>query len=268
MRPKMKKKRRSKKYKLQQKKKRIIIACIIAFVILAVIAVFVVLSKPPLSYNKYSAFGIYMPAEYLIHGIDISRYQGSINWQMVKDVNIDSIKIGFAFMKATEGIESSDPLFKENWVKSKWAAIPRGAYHFFLADRDGALQAKNFIKNVQLQPGDLPPVVDVEKLSGVSKAQLVKELKEYIAIIEKHYGVKPIIYTYAFFYKENLQNEFNDYPLWIAHYELEDRRPQLDRDWQFWQHSEKGNVSGINVKVDMNVFYGDSLLFREMLIPD
>ncbi len=262
----MKKKRRSKKYQSKQKKKRIIIASIIAFVVIAVIVVFVILSKPPLSYNKYKAFGIYMPVEYAIHGIDISRYQGSINWQMVKEVHIDSIKIGFAFMKATEGIESSDPNFKENWVKSKHAGIPRGAYHFFLADRDGTLQAKNFITNVQLEPGDLPPVVDVEKLSGVPKAQLIKELKEYIAVIEGHYGVKPIIYTYAFFYKENLQNELSDYPLWIAHYELEDRRPQLDRDWQFWQHSEKGNVSGINVKVDMNVFYGDSLLFKEMLI--
>lgn len=262
-----KKRRKSKKYIAQQKKKRIIIASVIAFVIVAVITVFVILSKPPMSFKKYNAFGIYMPTEFLIHGIDVSRYQGYINWQMVKEMNVDSIKIGFAFMKATEGIESNDPEFKENWIKSERAGVTRGAYHFFLADRDGTLQAKNFIRTVQLKSGDLPPVVDVEKLGDIPKSQLIKELKEYIATVETHYGVKPIIYTYAFFYKENLQNEFNDYPLWIAHYELEDRRPSLDRDWQFWQHSEKGSVDGINVKVDMNVFYGDSLLFNDLLIP-
>ena len=244
-------------------------AWIITVCVAAALLIFLLVrsKKPHHVFKTYTGFGIPIPADFIIHGIDVSRYQGLINWEMVKEMNIDSIQIGFAFIKATEGLESKDPQFAENWREARRVGIPRGAYHFFLPDRDGTLQAKNFISQVpELLPGDLPPVVDIEKLNGTLPAIMRKELLEFITLTKAHYGVKPIIYTFSSFYKDYLQDVFPDNPLWIAHYKLQNKRPALNRDWQFWQHSETARVSGINVPVDMNVFYGDSLLFSELLL--
>src|SRR5690606_36306698 len=127
--------------------------------------------------------------------------------------------------------------------------------------------AENFIKRVNLDAGDLPPVLDVEQRNGVSKAQLKKEVKKWLDVVEQHYKVKPIIYTNVDFYKQNLGDEFDAYPLWVAHY-YERRQPRIKRDWVFWQHSDRGRVNGITQPVDFNVFYGDSLDFRALLLPD
>lgn len=217
------------------------------------------------SFVRYDAFGIDIPVEYEIHGIDVSKYQESVNWELVQDMNVGGIKIGFAFIKATEGILREDKLFDRNWKRVKEAGLPRGAYHFFLATKSGKLQARNFITSVKLEPGDLPPVLDVEQTYGVSSAQLRERLREWLDIVEAHYKVRPIIYTNVDFYKTHLKNEFDDYPLWVAHY-LQKRKPRINRDWHFWQHSETGRVNGIKSKVDFNVFNGDSLDFNNLLI--
>lgn len=219
-----------------------------------------------LRFVRYPEFGINIPSEYEIHGIDVSRYQQTISWEGVKDMQVRQIRIGFAFMKATEGISSVDPFFKRNWRKSKAAGITRGAYHFFIATKDGRTQAKNFIKKVELESGDLPPVLDVEQSFGVHPVQLRKEIKAWLDAAEEYYGVKPIIYTYVDFYEKNLQGYFEDYPLWIAHY-LQPNEPRISRPWSFWQHSESGRVNGILSKVDFNVFNGDSMAFRDLLLP-
>ena len=213
----------------------------------------------------YPAFGISIPEEYMIHGIDVSKYQQTISWESVKEMKVNNIQLGFAFIKATEGIENTDPQFKRNWKKSKQAGVIRGAYHFFLATKDGRAQAENFIEAVDLEKGDLPPVVDVEQTYGVSIAILKKELKEWLDVVEFNYGVKPIIYTNVDFYSRNLGNEFNGYPLWAAHYYQYDT-PRIERNWDFWQHSEEGRVNGILSKVDFNVFNGDSLQFKSILM--
>jgi len=141
----------------------------------------------------------------------------------------------------------------------------RGAYHFFLATKDGREQAENFISMVDLEEGDLPPVVDIEQTYGVNPAILKKELKEWLDVIEYYYKAKPIIYTSVAFYSRYLGKEFNGYPLWAAHYYQYDT-PRIDRNWDFWQHSEEGRVNGILSKVDFNVFNGDSLQFRSILM--
>jgi lysozyme len=84
-------------------------------------------------------------------------------------------------------------------------------------------------------------------------------------VVENYYGVKPIIYTNVAFYSRNLGKEFNQYPLWAAHY-LQYDTPRIDRSWDFWQHSEEGRVNGILSKVDFNVFNGDSIQFQNLLI--
>jgi lysozyme len=214
----------------------------------------------------YPEFGIVIPVEYGIHGIDVSRYQHLIAWEEVKDMKVDAIQLGFAFIKATEGLDDTDPQFRRNWKKTKSNGIIRGAYHFFIATKDGKMQAEHFIKRVDLETGDLPPVLDVEHRYGVSKQTLQREVKEWLETAEAYYGVKPIIYTNVDFYNQYLGDDFDAYPLWVAHY-YQPQQPRISREWVFWQHSDRGNVNGITSKVDFNVFYGDSLEFKSMLVP-
>src|SRR5688572_22629007 len=98
-----------------------------------------------LQFVRYEEFGIPIPAAYEIHGIDVSRYQQRISWESVKAMQVNEIKLSFAFIKATEGAGNVDPYFKRNWRKAKEAGIIRGAYHFFIASKDGTKQAQNFI---------------------------------------------------------------------------------------------------------------------------
>ena len=213
----------------------------------------------------YSDFGIRIPKDYSIHGIDVSRYQKNISWKEVKKMKSNNIKIGFAFMKATEGTDRIDRHYNENWVNVKQAGITRGAYHFFNAHSSGKTQAENFIQNVFLTSGDLPPVLDIENTDGVSTNELQINIKEWLTIIEQHYKVKPIIYTYADFYAANLSVGFDEYPLWVAHY-VNSNKPRINRNWHFWQHNETGRVNGINAPVDFNVFNGDSAAFKNLLM--
>jgi lysozyme len=216
-------------------------------------------------YTRYPEFGIAIPSGYVIHGIDVSRYQDIIAWEEVKAMIARDINLEFAFIKATEGISNTDAQFKRNWKKARESGLVRGAYHFFIASKDGRLQAENFIDKVKIEPGDLPPVLDVEQLNGTSYLQIRQEVKEWLAIVENHYHARPIIYTNVEFYSRVLGSEFDAYPLWVAHY-YEPEKPRIKRDWIFWQHSDEGRVNGITAKVDFNVFNGDSLAFRQFLV--
>ncbi len=213
---------------------------------------------------EYPEFGIDIPPDYSIHGIDVSHYQRVIDWRDVKDMKVENIKIGFAFIKATEGIGKVDPAFQRNWLQAEQRKIPRGAYHFFIAGKSGKAQAENFMEIVKLKKGDLPPVLDIEKTYGANEEAMVKEISEWLNKVEAHYGIKPIIYTNIYFYNRYLKS-FDEYPFWIAHY-LQPDKPRLKRKWIFWQHSERGRVNGIKSKVDFNVFSGDSSDFNELLL--
>jgi lysozyme len=127
------------------------------------------------------------------------------------------------------------------------------------------MQAENFIDKVDLEPGDLPPVLDIEQLNGTSATALKKEAKKWLEVVENYYKVKPIIYTNVDFYNRILGNEFDAYPLWVAHY-YQPGQPRINRGWVFWQHSQEGRVNGITSPVDFNVFNGDSLEFKDLLI--
>ena len=219
-----------------------------------------------LRFVKYPEFGIPIPTGYEIHGIDVSKYQQTIVWEAVRDMQVQNIRLGFAFIKATEGNGNVDAFFKRNWRKARSAGIVRGAYHFFIATKDGRKQAENFIDRVDLETGDLPPVLDVEQTYSVPVTQLRKEIKTWLDLVEFHYGLKPIIYTNVDFYEKYLKGFFDDYPLWVAHY-LQPDAPRISREWDFWQHSEQGRVNGILSRVDFNVFHGDSIEFRSLLVP-
>ncbi len=221
------------------------------------------LTKP--SHTRYAAFGVDVPPGYLIHGIDVSRYQRVIDWSDVKNMQVKGIKIGFAFIKATEGIGKIDPQFRRNWLKAKKEKISTGAYHFFNAEESGKAQAQNFIDIVKLEKGDLPPVLDIEQANRVNKAGLINEVKIWLDKVEQQYKMKPVIYINIDFYDNFLSDGFNDYPFWIANY-LQPQKPRLNREWMFWQHSESGHVNGISSAVDLNVFAGDSSDFNNLLL--
>lgn len=221
--------------------------------------------RKKIKFTRYPEFGIVIPESYSIHGIDVSKYQDMIAWEEVKAMKVKNIQLGFSFIKATEGIGNTDPWFKRNWKRAGDNEMIRGAYHFFIGSKDGRMQAENFIDKVDLKPGDLPPVLDIEQLNGSTAAAIKKEAKEWLDVVENYYNVKPIIYTNIDFYNRNLGTEFDAYPLWIAHY-YQSNQPRIKRDWVFWQHSEEGRVNGIASKVDFNVFNGDSLAFRNLLL--
>ena len=216
-------------------------------------------------YKNFTEFGIKLPTQFSVHGIDVSHHQGKINWEMASQMKDDNIGLTFVFIKATEGGTYVDKRFQENWVASKKNHFVRGAYHYFNPNQKGELQANHFIKHVQLEKGDLPPVIDVEELGEVSASRLMTGLLKCVQRIENHYGVKPIIYTFHDFYKNNFDTTFTNYPLWIAHYHTPE---PSNKTWGFWQHNDKGRVSGIHYPVDFNVFREDSIQFEQLLLKE
>lgn len=218
------------------------------------------------NYRTYSSFNIKIPKGHSVHGIDVSSYQGKIDWKLVKAMRDDDVGVTFAFIKATEGLFNVDPYFQRNWREAPKSGIICGAYHYLLPKKSGEWQAKFFLQTVKFESGDLPPVCDIEELNGIPASKMRVELKAFLSYVEKKTGVKPIIYTGLSFYKDYLQGHFDEYPLWIAHYYQSKLRVGSSTKWQFWQHSDKAKISGIGHVVDFNAFHGDSLAFYNMLI--
>lgn len=190
-----------------------------------------------------------------LSGIDVSKWQGSVNWPEVKQAGI-----AFAFARATYGFSEVDSSFKDNWQGMKDAGITRGAYHFFLAADDPARQADFFINTVgSLDPDDLPPVIDVESDSGVSST-LVADVQTWLNTVAQGLGRTPIIYTAPSYWNANMNSAFGKYPLWVAEYGVaEPRTVNGWTDWTFWQYSSTGKVAGVGNTVDLDYYNGDTL---------
>lgn len=241
---------------------------IVSFIYLAAAAAAIYLITYYLNrpkFVRYPAFGIPIPVNFEIHGIDVSKHQSAIDWAAVSNMQDKDVKIGFAFIKATEGISNVDIAYRRNWLNAKEANIARGAYHFFISSKSGKAQAENFMQIVTLEKGDLPPVLDIETTNGASVEDIQKRAKDWLVMVEKKYKVKPVIYTNVDFYDNFLAGKFDEYPLWVAHYLVKDK-PRIKRNWMFWQHNEGGHVNGIDAYVDFDVFNGDSTEFRKMLL--
>lgn len=218
------------------------------------------------TFSRYQGYGIWIPDNFTVHGIDVSRYQKRVNWSLVRKMKDGDITLKFAFIKATEGADLLDQQFVRNWKKARENNLVRGAYHFFSDASSGHEQAMHFIKHVKLLPGDLPPVLDVENFSGNDSEAFVNEIEIWLKVVKDYFHITPIVYSNASFYNKYLQDRFSEYPLWVAHYQNR-KQPAVDRDWQFWQHNEGGRVNGINAFVDFNVFNGTDSTFRKMLVP-
>lgn len=211
-------------------------------------------------------YGVCMPYGYDTHGIDISRHQGVIDWVKLGLYREADTPIQFIFMKATEGSDFKDVTFDANFAKAKELGFMRGAYHFFSPRTSAKKQAEFFIKTVNLQSGDLPPVLDVEDIGQTSKKALQDSVAVWLTIIEDHYKVKPILYTSYRFRTKNLAIPyFDQYPFWIAHYYVGKLR--YKGEWKFWQHNDSGKVPGIDHPVDLNVFNGGLEELKALSIP-
>ena len=209
-------------------------------------------------------YGVCMPHGYKVHGIDISHYQGDIDWKMLKQTRQGQFPVQFIFMKATEGGDFADDKFVANFDSARAHGFIRGAYHFYNPKTDAHKQADFFIKSVKLEPGDLPPVLDIEKKSRDIK-KLQNDLKIWLRKVESHYGVKPIIYaSYKFKTKYLNDSVFDSYPYWIAHYYVDSVKYQ--GEWKFWQHTDVGTLPGIDEKVDLNIFNGSSTDLKGLLL--
>jgi lysozyme len=192
----------------------------------------------------------------LVAGIDISHWDGDINWD-----ELDNQTIYFVYMKATEGEDFVDPSFETNWAAIRRTSLRRGAYLFFdpvLNTEAQVTQAQNFIRTVKdYAQGDLPPMVDVEDDPEVSVDIFQSRLLTVMRLLQEHYPTRPIIYTTTGLYKKYLTHKgsFQAYELWIADYGY--RRPQLcdKKEMRLWQFTDKGKLKGVSSPVDMDIFY-------------
>lgn len=234
------------------RKQRISLIILVSLFVLLYVADKFYFSRQPVLYPN---FGIRIPAGYTTHGIDVSRYQKSIDWELVKNMSDKGQRISFAIIKATEGVCLEDPRFEDNWKGIQEVHLLRGAYLYFHPHKNGKTQAEFFHKQVELLGGDLPPIVDIEETKGASKDKLKKNLQDCLNALEEAYGVKPMIYSSVDFYERYLGNDFNQYPFWAAHYE-QVHEPRTNRAWTIWQHNCKGRVNGIDAEVDFNVVNG------------
>lgn len=197
------------------------------------------------------------PEGYEIHGIDISHYQGNINWDRLRsNALIDGCPLRFIIVKATEGSSRIDPNFADNFYQVREYGFIRGAYHFWSIRSSARSQAYFFLKKVHLENGDLPPVLDIEHKPGKQSVEdFQRDVLTWLHIVEDKYKVKPIIYTYYKFKQQYLSAPvFDDYPYWIAHYYVE--KVEYKGPWKFWQHTDTGVLPGIKGNVDLNIYNG------------
>ena len=180
-------------------------------------------------------------------GIDVSHFQGAVDWPAVA-----ASGVRFAFIKATDGVDDIDPRFAQNWAGAKSAGIVRGAYHFFRPGFDAQQQAAHFQRVVAMNDQDLPPALDVEVTDGLGPPALQAGIRTWLDSVQAAFRCTPIIYTDPSFWRENVAADFSAYPLWLACYAAE---PEVPASWPaltFWQHTDRGDVSGISGHVDLN----------------
>jgi len=211
--------------------------------------------------SAYSEHGIPRGFENHPLGMDVSRYQGKIDWQQIKKEG----KIQFVFIKATQGKSLTDPLYWKNYFGSKNHQILCGSYHYFIPYLDGALQAEHFLANSKIEKGDLRPVLDIEDMHWKGPAALRKEIDRFIQVVKQKTGQEVILYSGNNFYKKYLKNYYPHHTAWIAHYKIANINHHINR-WHIWQYTETGKVKGVPGNVDLNLFNGTLQEFKMQLL--
>lgn len=208
-----------------------------------------------------------VPEGFEIRGIDVSHYQGIINWERVSRADIKDAPVSFVIIKATEGARFKDKQFKRNFRESQRYGLLRGAYHYFSPGVPVSEQVTAYTDSVKLEAGDLPPVLDIEDVGDLSPEEIRDAALTWMLLVEDHYGVTPILYTNLRFKERYLSGkEFDRYPFWIAHYYV----PALSwkGEWKFWQHTDRGRLPGIQTFVDFNVYNGSMYDLLQLCVKE
>jgi len=195
------------------------------------------------------------PSGTTVKGVDVSKYQGTINWSSVK-----SAGVVFGIARMSDGLNYPDGDFAANWKAMKAQGIVRGVYQYFEPAQDPTKQANMLLSAVEnaggFMPEDLPPVMDIETAGGQSPSTIQKHMQTWLDVIEKAVGRRPLIYTAAFM-SSNIGSGFGKYPLWVANWGVTcPTMPSGWSNWKFWQNADNGSVSGISGNVDMDKFNG------------
>ncbi len=207
------------------------------------------------------------PEAYPVHGIDLARYQTGIDWATARANGVN-----FAFIKATEGGDRVDPMYRDHWRGAGRAGVKRGAYHFFYHCRPAIEQARWFIRHVPKTPGMLPPVLDMEwtPFSPTctirrTPEEIRKDAAIFIRALRAHYGVRPILYTSIDFFEDNRMWLVEDVDFWLRAVAKHPKDLYDGHPWTFWQYTSTGLVPGIPGKVDINVFAGSEAEWQAWL---
>jgi len=189
----------------------------------------------------------------VLRGIDVSHHSGAVDWAQVKAAGFS-----FAYVKATEGVDDADPLFAANWQALKELGMPHGAYHFFVTEDDPEEQARFFLDHVELQPGDLVPVVDIELLGHHTPPGVARRLKRFLDLVQQEIGVRPMVYTMPNFWNIHFGAGFGEHPLWVAEYGVDEPRiPEDWEGWHLWQYAEDRIVPGVEKEADLSRIHPD-----------
>jgi len=183
-------------------------------------------------------------------GIDVSHYQGTIDWDRVTHYENNPIK--FVYVKATEGSNIKDECYERNLTLAKEKGLLVGSYHYFTSRSSAEEQFENFKQTANKERQDLIPVVDIEECRYWTPDVFHKNLQVFLNEVEVHYGKKPVIYTYASFYNHYLVDRYKDYKIFIAQYG--EGNPELSdgNNWHIWQFTRRGRIDGIRGNVDVN----------------
>lgn len=203
-------------------------------------------------------FGAANPQAQPVQGIDAARFQTDIDWSAARKNGVN-----FAFLKATEGGDLLDPMFKAHWRGAGRAGVARGAYHFYYFCTSPEIQARWFIRNVPRVTGSMPPVLDMEwnpfspTCTVRPEASDVRaQMRIWLDIVEAHYGQQPILYTTPDFYAQNDLGQFRGYEFWLRSTAKPLSTAYPAQSWRFWQYSATGRIGGIAGDVDLNAFRG------------
>lgn len=186
-------------------------------------------------------------------GIDVSHYQGEIDWNRVAETKL----ISYVYIKASEGESLTDEYYRVNIEGARNAGLKVGSYHYYRPDANAEMQLNNLTSQIRKEEQDLAPIIDIEKRGSKSDEDFIADFRTFLKNVEAHYGCKPVIYTFHNFYNKYLSGQFKDYRFIIARYREDE--PVLDdgKSYEGWQYTSHGRIDGIRGYVD-----------RSMVMPD
>lgn len=191
-------------------------------------------------------------------GIDVSHYQGEIDWDAVARTQL----ISYVYIKSSEGESLVDDYYRVNIEGARRAGLKVGSYHYYRPDADADMQFNNLTSQIIAKEQDLAPIIDVEKRGNKSEDEFVANLHAFLQRVEKHYGCKPVLYTFHNFYNKYLSGQFKGYRTMIARYREDE--PVLDdgEPYTAWQYTQRGRIDGIRGYVDR------SMVMRDFSVSD